>query len=192
MADDLKTLLALVLVFVPLSLLSIGGGASLLADMEHQSVSVHAWTTPRVRRSFCDIARGARPRDDALYPDRLEGRGLGGRNNGDGGALSAVFIARLLRGAAMGPLARLGLALGSRARSRTARCRPNAIRRDRRIARLARRACSLDGICHCDRIAAALAAPPPADIVHSRRSPVRAGWPERTRVRLRGREVGHG
>ena len=52
MPDDFRTLLALVLVFVPLSLLSIGGGASLLADMEHQSVTVHGWTTAR---EFADL-----------------------------------------------------------------------------------------------------------------------------------------
>jgi chromate transport protein ChrA len=35
MSDDIRTLLALALVFAPLSLLSIGGGASLLAEIEH-------------------------------------------------------------------------------------------------------------------------------------------------------------
>jgi len=59
MPDDLRTLLALVLVFVPLSLLSIGGGASLLADMEHQSVGVHAWTTPREFADLFAISRAA-------------------------------------------------------------------------------------------------------------------------------------
>jgi chromate transporter len=59
MPDDFRTLLALVLVFVPLSLLSIGGGASLLADMEHQSVGVHAWTTPREFADLFAISRAA-------------------------------------------------------------------------------------------------------------------------------------
>ena len=59
MVDDFKTLLALVLVFVPLSLLSIGGGASLLADMEHQSVSVHGWTTPSEFADLFAISRAA-------------------------------------------------------------------------------------------------------------------------------------
>jgi chromate transporter len=57
--DDFKTLLALVVVFVPLSLLSIGGGASLLADMEHQSVTVHGWTTPREFADLFAISRAA-------------------------------------------------------------------------------------------------------------------------------------
>jgi chromate transporter len=52
MPDDWRTLLALVLVFGPLSLLSIGGGASLLAEIEHQAVGVHHWTT---RREFADL-----------------------------------------------------------------------------------------------------------------------------------------
>jgi chromate transporter len=59
MSEDPRTLLALVLVFAPLSLLSIGGGASLLADMEHQSVAVHAWTTPREFADLFAISRAA-------------------------------------------------------------------------------------------------------------------------------------
>jgi len=59
MPDDFRTLLALVLVFVPLSLLSIGGGASLLADMEHQSVAVHGWTTPREFADLFALSRAA-------------------------------------------------------------------------------------------------------------------------------------
>lgn len=59
MFDDLRTLLALALVFAPLSLLSIGGGASLLAEIEHQSVGVHAWTTPREFADLFAISRAA-------------------------------------------------------------------------------------------------------------------------------------
>ena len=59
MPDDFKTLLSLVLVFVPLSLLSIGGGASLLADMEHQSVGIQGWTTPREFADLFAISRAA-------------------------------------------------------------------------------------------------------------------------------------
>ena len=59
MPDGFRTLLALLLVFVPLSLLSIGGGASLLADMEHQSVGVHGWTTPREFADLFAISRAA-------------------------------------------------------------------------------------------------------------------------------------
>src|SRR5215813_6627046 len=59
MPDDYRTLLTLALVFVPLSLLSIGGGASLLADMEHQSVTVQGWTTPREFADLFAISRAA-------------------------------------------------------------------------------------------------------------------------------------
>ena len=59
MPDDIKTLIALVLVFAPLSLLSIGGGASLLAEIEHQSVSVHQWTTQREFADLFAISRAA-------------------------------------------------------------------------------------------------------------------------------------
>jgi chromate transporter len=59
MPDELRTLLTLAVVFVPLSLLSIGGGASLLADMEHQSVAVHGWTTPREFADLFAISRAA-------------------------------------------------------------------------------------------------------------------------------------
>jgi chromate transporter len=59
MHGDIRTLLALALVFAPLSLLSIGGGASLLAEIEHQSVSVHAWTTQREFADLFAISRAA-------------------------------------------------------------------------------------------------------------------------------------
>lgn len=59
MPDDPRTLLALALVFVPLSLLSIGGGTSLLAEIEHQSVAVHGWTTQREFADLFAISRAA-------------------------------------------------------------------------------------------------------------------------------------
>jgi chromate transporter len=59
MPDDIRALLGLALVFVPLSLLSIGGGASLLAEIEHQSVSVHGWTTQREFADLFAISRAA-------------------------------------------------------------------------------------------------------------------------------------
>src|SRR5438132_4785830 len=59
MPDDYRTLLTLAVVFVPLSLLSIGGGASLLADMEYQSVTVQGWTTAREFADLFAISRAA-------------------------------------------------------------------------------------------------------------------------------------
>jgi chromate transporter len=59
MPDEPRTLLALALVFAPLSLLSIGGGASLLAEIEHQSVAVQKWTTQREFADLFAISRAA-------------------------------------------------------------------------------------------------------------------------------------
>jgi chromate transporter len=44
--------LALALVFVPLSLVSIGGGPSVFAEMQQQAVFVHGWLT---QREFADL-----------------------------------------------------------------------------------------------------------------------------------------
>src|SRR5882724_1715679 len=59
MSDDIRILLALALVFAPLSLLSIGGGAAVLAEIEHQSVTIHAWTTQREFADLFAISRAA-------------------------------------------------------------------------------------------------------------------------------------
>ena len=59
MPQDWRELLALVLVFGPLSLFSIGGGASLLAEIEHQAVGVHHWTSPREFADLFAISRAA-------------------------------------------------------------------------------------------------------------------------------------
>jgi len=54
--DHLWTLL---LVFVPMSLLSIGGGGSILAPMYHQTIEVHGWLTPREFIDLFAISRAA-------------------------------------------------------------------------------------------------------------------------------------
>jgi chromate transporter len=59
MPEDWRTLLMLILVFGPLSLFSIGGGASLLAEIEHQAVGVHHWTTQREFADLFAISRAA-------------------------------------------------------------------------------------------------------------------------------------
>ncbi len=59
MPEAWRTLLGLVVVFGPLSLFSIGGGASLLAEIEHQSVVVHHWTTHREFADLFAISRAA-------------------------------------------------------------------------------------------------------------------------------------
>ena len=40
-----STLLAILVVFAPLSLVSVGGGQSVIAEMHRQVVQVHGWTT---------------------------------------------------------------------------------------------------------------------------------------------------
>lgn len=59
MPADEKSLVALALVFAPLSLVSIGGGPSIIAEMQHQAVVVHQWTTQREFADLFAIARAA-------------------------------------------------------------------------------------------------------------------------------------
>lgn len=42
----LQLLLDLLIVFVPLSLVTIGGGATIIADIQRQVVTIHHWMTP--------------------------------------------------------------------------------------------------------------------------------------------------
>jgi len=58
MADE-KTLVTLALVFAPLSLVSIGGGPAIIAEMQHQAVVVHQWTSQREFADLFAIARAA-------------------------------------------------------------------------------------------------------------------------------------
>jgi len=59
MAADEKTLATLALVFAPLSLVSIGGGPAVIAEMQHQAVVVHQWMTQREFADLFAIARAA-------------------------------------------------------------------------------------------------------------------------------------
>jgi chromate transporter len=59
MPMDEKTLAALALVFAPLSLVSIGGGPSVIAEMQHQAVVAHQWMTQREFADMFAIARAA-------------------------------------------------------------------------------------------------------------------------------------
>ena len=77
-------MLALVLVFVPLSLLSIGGGASLLADMEHESVAVRGWTSPR------EIAKRSANSRAAPGPGTMLAALIGWKAAGWAGAMTAT------------------------------------------------------------------------------------------------------
>lgn len=85
MPDDFRTLLSLVFVFVPLSLFSIGGGASLLAEIEHQSVAVQGWTT---QREFADLFAISRA---APGPGTMLSTLIGWKVAGLAGALTATL-----------------------------------------------------------------------------------------------------
>ena len=59
MTDDGRTLAALAFVFVPLSLVSVGGGPAIFAEMQNQAVVVHGWTTEREFADLFAISRAA-------------------------------------------------------------------------------------------------------------------------------------
>jgi len=56
---DADRLLALLLVFAPLSLVSLGGGPSVFAEMQRQGVEVHGWLTDREFLDLFAISRAA-------------------------------------------------------------------------------------------------------------------------------------
>jgi chromate transporter len=53
------SLLALIAVFAPLSLLSFGGSNSVIADIAHQSVALRHWTSDREFADFFALSRAA-------------------------------------------------------------------------------------------------------------------------------------
>jgi chromate transporter len=57
--EDSRTLVALAFVFAPLSLVSIGGGPAVFAEMQHQAVVVHGWATQREFDDLFAISRAA-------------------------------------------------------------------------------------------------------------------------------------
>jgi hypothetical protein len=132
--EDFRTLLALTLVF-PL-VAAVDRGRRFPPGGNRTSVRRRSRLddAARVCRSFCDIACRARSRNYALDPNRLESGGFGGRLHRDYRPLLAVVATRLRRHPAVGPLARLGVALGGRAGSGTDRRRTDPCRRNRCIA----------------------------------------------------------
>ncbi len=52
-----ENLIALALIFVPLSLLAFGGSNAVLADIEHQTVSVQGWISAREFADFFALSR---------------------------------------------------------------------------------------------------------------------------------------
>lgn len=53
------TLIALAVVFVPLSLLSFGGGNAVIADIAQQAITVHGWTSEREFADLFALSRAA-------------------------------------------------------------------------------------------------------------------------------------
>jgi chromate transporter len=54
-----ESILALTLVFMPLSLASFGGGNAVLAAIAQQSIAVHHWTSPRAFADLFALSRAA-------------------------------------------------------------------------------------------------------------------------------------
>src|SRR5690348_13256147 len=80
-----ERLLALVLVFAPLSLVSLGGGPSIFAEMQRQSVEVHGWLSDA---QFVDLFAISRA---APGPGSLIAALVGWQAAGFAGALAAAL-----------------------------------------------------------------------------------------------------
>ena len=83
--EDSRTLVALIFVFAPLSLVSIGGGPAVFAEMQHQAVVVHGWVTQREFGDLFAISRAA-PGPGALLATLIGWQAAGWR-----GALIVSF-----------------------------------------------------------------------------------------------------
>jgi chromate transporter len=59
MTGDGRTLLTLVLIFVPLSLVSVGGGPAVFAEIQQQAVVIQGWTSEREFAGLFAISRAA-------------------------------------------------------------------------------------------------------------------------------------
>lgn len=81
----LDRLLALALVFAPLSLISLGGGTSVFAEMQRQAVDVHGWLTDPDFVELFAISRAA------PGPGSLIAALVGWRAAGFAGALVAAL-----------------------------------------------------------------------------------------------------
>jgi chromate transporter len=78
-------LLALIIVFAPLSLLSFGGGQAIVADIQHQTVEVHGWLS---NQEFTDLFAVSRA---APGPSTLVAALIGWQVEGFWGALIATL-----------------------------------------------------------------------------------------------------
>ena len=83
--NDADSLLALALVFAPLSLMSFGGANAVLADIAQQAIAVHHWTS---QREFADLFALSRA---APGPGSMLATLIGWKVAGFAGALSATI-----------------------------------------------------------------------------------------------------
>lgn len=81
----LDRLLGVLIVFVPLSLLSFGGGQAIVADIQHQTVDVHGWLTNAQFTDMFAISRAS------PGPSTLIAALIGYQVAGFAGALVACF-----------------------------------------------------------------------------------------------------
>ncbi len=120
MSELLRTLLA---VFAPLSLLTIGGGQSVVADIQRQVVDVHHWMTAR---EFVDLFAISRmtpgPGSLLATSDRLARGRLLGRYRCHNRHIRADGISDFRPCAYLEAIFRCALATGSRNGSETGRC----------------------------------------------------------------------
>ncbi|MBV9825019.1 MAG: chromate transporter [Alphaproteobacteria bacterium] len=79
------TLLALIAVFAPLSLLSFGGSNAVMADIAQQTINIHHWTT---EREFADLFALSRA---APGPGSMLTALIGWKVAGVAGALTATL-----------------------------------------------------------------------------------------------------
>jgi chromate transporter len=76
-ATNSSTLVTLTWIFAPLSLVSIGGGPSVIAEMQQQVVAVHGWMTQRDFADLFAISRAA-PGPGALLVSMIGWKVAGG------------------------------------------------------------------------------------------------------------------
>src|SRR5947209_7543894 len=77
MGTNSGTLVALIWIFAPLSLVSVGGGASVIAGMQHQVVAAHGWMSEREFADLFAISRAA-PGPGALLAAMIGWKVAGG------------------------------------------------------------------------------------------------------------------
>ncbi len=134
-------LIALGLVFAPLSLLSFGGGNAVIADIAQQAIAVQGWTSEREFADLFALSRAA-PGPGSMLAALIgwKAAGIVRRCCRDSRLLCALGGTGLRGRAALGPLARLGMAYRRGARHDAGCGRTIPVGRSRGATGVARRA----------------------------------------------------